>query len=102
MINQPDPDVPFTRTVETKHATGQEIHGTVVCEEYSGHPEKHYPVPTADSLHERHNQELKDRVGLESPIPVVFCGRLANYQYINQDEAILQGLLVADELLERR
>jgi len=102
MINQPDPDVPFTRTVETKHATGQAIPGTVVCEEYPGHPAKHYPVPTADKRHERRNRELKERIGLESPIPAVFCGRLANYQYINQDEAILQGLLVADELLERR
>jgi UDP-galactopyranose mutase len=102
MINQPDPDVPFTRTVETKHATGQAIRGTVVCEEYPGHPAKHYPVPTADNRHERRNRELKGRIGLESPIPVVFCGRLANYQYINQDEAILQGLVVADELLHCR
>ena len=102
MINQPDPDVPFTRTVETKHATGQEIQGTVVCEEYPGYPAKHYPVPTTDNRHERRNRELKDRIGLESPMPVVFCGRLANYQYINQDGAILQGLVVGDELLERR
>ena len=35
-VNQPDPDVPFTRTVETKHASGQRIPGTVVCEEYPG------------------------------------------------------------------
>jgi UDP-galactopyranose mutase len=35
-------------------------------------------------------------------VPVAFCGRLANYQYINQDEAILQGLRTADELLGSR
>jgi UDP-galactopyranose mutase len=34
-------------------------------------------------------------------VPAAFCGRLASYQYINQDEAILQGLRVADELLEQ-
>jgi UDP-galactopyranose mutase len=100
-VNQPDPAVAFTRTVETKHASGQEIRGTVVCEEYPGHPAKHYPVPTADHVHEHRNRELQARIRRESPVPVAFCGRLANYQYINQDEAILQGLRVADELLEQ-
>ena len=80
-INQPDPDVPFTRTVETKHASGQLIRGTIVCEEYPGHPAKHYPVPTADHEHERRNRELQALVRRESPIRVAFCGRLANYQY---------------------
>ena len=101
-VNQPDPDVPFTRTVETKHASGQEIRGTVVCEEYPGHPAKHYPVPTVDHAHQRRNQGLQALIHRESALPVSFCGRLANYQYINQDEAILQGLRVADELLGSR
>ena len=101
-VNQPDPDVPFTRTVETKHASGQVVQGTVVCEEYPGHPAKHYPVPTADHVHERRNRELQAFIRQESPVPVAFCGRLASYQYINQDEAILQGLRVADELLGQR
>jgi UDP-galactopyranose mutase len=99
LVNQPDPEVPYTRTVETKHASGQRIGGTVVCEEYPGHPAKHYPVPTADHVHERRNRELQAFIRRESPIPVVFCGRLANYQYINQDEAILQGLRAADKLV---
>ena len=98
-VNQPDADVPFTRTVETKHASGQVVRGTVVCEEHPGYPAKHYPVPTAERVHERRNLELQAFIRRESPVPVVFCGRLANYQYINQDEAILQGLRVADELL---
>jgi UDP-galactopyranose mutase len=101
-VNQPDPDVRFTRTVETKHASGQMIRGTVVCEEYPGHPAKHYPVPTADHVHERRNRELQAFIRRVSPVPVAFCGRLANYQYINQDEAILQGLRAADELLGSR
>ena len=101
-VNQPDPDVPFTRTVETKHASGQRIRGTVVCEEYPGHPAKHYPVPTSDHEHERRNRALQARVRREASMPVAFCGRLANYVYINQDEAILQGLLVGDDLLGSR
>jgi UDP-galactopyranose mutase len=102
VINQPDPHVPFTRTVETKHATGQTIRGTVVCEEYPGHPAKHYPVQTVDNQHEQYNEALKDKIRGNSPIPVLFCGRLATYQYINQDEAIAQGMQVADELLGGR
>jgi UDP-galactopyranose mutase len=98
-VNQPDPDVPFTRTVETKHASGQRIRGTVVCEEHPGHPAKHYPVPTADHEHERRNRALQAFIRRESSVPVVFCGRLANYVYINQDEAILQGLRAADDLI---
>jgi UDP-galactopyranose mutase len=99
VVNQPDPDVPFTRTVETKHASGQRIRGTVLCEEHPGHPAKHYPVPTADHEHEHRNRALQAFVRSESPIPVVFCGRLANYVYINQDEAILQGLRAVDDLI---
>jgi UDP-galactopyranose mutase len=98
-VNHPDPDIPYTRTVETKHASGQLIRGTVVCEEYPGHPAKHYPVPTADGAHEKRNGELQALIRQESPVPVVFCGRLANYRYINQDEAVLQGLRAADDLL---
>jgi UDP-galactopyranose mutase len=77
------------------------IQGTVVCEEYPGHRAKHYPVPTADGEHDARNREIQAFIRRESPLPVAFCGRLANYQYINQDEAILQGLRAADDLLGR-
>jgi UDP-galactopyranose mutase len=59
-------------------------------------------VPTVDHVHERRNRELQAFIRRVSPVPVAFCGRLANYQYINQDEAILQGLRAADELLGSR
>ena len=101
-INQPDPDVPFTRTVETKHASGQLIRGTIVCEEYPGHPAKHYPVPTADHEHERRNRELQALVRRDPLSVSPSAGVSRTYQYINQDKAILQGLLVADELLGPR
>jgi UDP-galactopyranose mutase len=58
-------------------------------------------VPTADHAHEHRNGDLQAFIRRESPLPVVFCGRLANYQYINQDEAVLQGLRAADDLLRR-
>lgn len=98
VINYPDFAVPFTRTVETKHATGQLAPGTVVSEEYPGSPYRHYPIPTVERKYERVNDHLKNEIRNSLTIPVVFCGRLANYQYINQDEAILQGFLAADAL----
>jgi UDP-galactopyranose mutase len=98
-INEPRLDVPFTRTIESKHATGQRIRGTVVCEEYPGTEARHYPVHTQDSVHERENDRLKDFIREAAPRPISFCGRLANYRYINQDEALLEGLRVADALL---
>jgi len=53
VVNRPSLRVPYTRTVETKHATGQRAPGTVVSEEYPGAPARHYPVPTVDRVNER-------------------------------------------------
>lgn len=92
VVNRPSMRVPHTRTVETKHATGQLIDATVVSYEFPGAPARHYPVPTVDGRFESRNRELKTEIATTAPRPIWFCGRLANYQYINQDEAIRQGL----------
>jgi UDP-galactopyranose mutase len=102
IINRPSPDVPYTRTVETKHASGQEILGTVVSEEYPEGDSRHYPVMTVDGQYERINEELKGRIREVCPIPVFFCGRLANYLYINQDEAIRQAMDTASDVIRAR
>ena len=91
-VNWPDRRYPFTRTIETKHATGQRIAGTVVSEEYPGAAARHYPVPTVDRRHELLNERYKEEIRAALDRPVHFCGRLANYLYINQDEAIEQAL----------
>lgn len=99
VVNQPSARVPYTRTVETKHASGQRINGTVVSEEHPGAPARHYPVPTADSIHERRNDALKAEVVARSSRRVYFCGRLANYLYINQDQAIEQAFACATAVI---
>ena len=96
VTNRPSPRVPYTRTVETKHATGQQIAGTVVSEEMPGAPRRHYPVLTADGANERRNAELANKIAERFDIPVYFAGRLATYRYINQDEAIADAMAVAD------
>ena len=45
------------------------------------------------------NKNLKDEIIKTSRLPIYFCGRLANYQYINQDEAILQGFECAKKII---
>jgi len=48
------------------------------------------------------NEALKRFVRDETPVPAYFCGRLANYQYINQDEAVRQGIDCARTVLSSR
>jgi UDP-galactopyranose mutase len=98
VTNRPSTRVPYTRTVETKHATGQQIGGTVVSEEMPGAPRRHYPVLTADGANERRNTELAQKIAEHFDIPVYFAGRLATYRYINQDEAIADAMAVADRV----
>ncbi len=98
VTNRPSLRVPYTRTVETKHATGQHIGGTVVSQEMPGAPHRHYPVLTADGANERRNAELAAAIAERVPIPVYFAGRLATYRYINQDEAIADAMAVADRV----
>jgi UDP-galactopyranose mutase len=101
VVNRPSTRVPYTRTVETKHASGQQIDGTVVSEEHPGAAARHYPVATVDGENERRNvalqQEVRERVG---NLPTFFCGRLASYTYIDQDQAIGRALECA-ALVER-
>jgi UDP-galactopyranose mutase len=99
VINHPSAAVPYTRTVETKHATDQRINATVVSEEYPGAPHRHYPVATPDGRNERLNRKLQEEIAASTQMPVYFAGRLANYLYINQDEAIRQGFDCADTIL---
>lgn len=100
VVNRPSARVPYTRTVETKHATGQLVGATVVSEEYPGSSDRHYPVATVDGRNQRANQELaRAIVDRCPPGSVHLVGRLAEYLYINQDEAIRRGIDCAQRIL---
>ena len=99
VVNRPSLRVPYTRTVETKHASGQRIGGTVVSEEHPGAPARHYPVPTVDGRYERRNVELQEEVRARSEgLRTFFCGRLATYTYIDQDQAIARAFACVEEV----
>ncbi len=102
VVNRPSLRVPYTRTVETKHATGQRINATVVSEEHPGADARHYPVHTLDSRHEQRNVALQRTIcEMLEPVPVFFCGRLATYTYIDQDQAIARALECAAAVARR-
>ena len=103
VVNRPSLRVPYTRTVETKHASGQRIGGTVVSEEHPGAPARHYPVPTVDGRYEALNAELQQEVRERlSNVQMHFCGRLSTYTYIDQDQAIDRAFACADGILGGR
>lgn len=99
VVNRPSLRVPYTRTVETKHATGQQISGTIVSEEMPGAPARHYPVHDVDGANDALNRELKAQIEEATPLPLTFAGRLANYTYIDQDQAIAGGLAAAADVM---
>jgi UDP-galactopyranose mutase len=100
VVKRPSPNVPYTRTIETKHATRQRAPGTIVSYEYPGAAARHYPVPTLDRAGAIANDELRDLVREVLNRPTAFAGRLATYRYIDMDEAIRSGWRAAEELLD--
>lgn len=98
-INRPSLRRPYTRTIETKHASGQHVLGTVVSEEHPRDGLRHYPVPSLDGAGLRRNAELQAEVAAQIPVPTWFCGRLAEYRYLDQDQAIRSALDTAAAVL---
>ncbi|MGZ0708419.1 UDP-galactopyranose/dTDP-fucopyranose mutase family protein [Coraliomargarita sp. W4R53] len=90
-VNYPGPE-PFTRTVETKHITGQQINGTTVVKEFSvdyevgKDPFYPIPAPAAQALYQRYKREA------ELLPNVHFIGRLGTYKYYNMDQVVGMAL----------
>jgi len=97
-INEPQMDVPYTRTTEFKHLTGQDHDGTSLVREYplgDGEGDPYYPIPNPETkaLYDRY-KALADSVR-----DVTFVGRLAQYRYYNMDQVVAAALTRARDLL---
>ncbi len=98
-VNYPDAEVPFTRIVEIKHATGQETPNSSIVREFpkdwTPDDEPFYPIPAPDtkSVYQRY-AELA-----EAEKNTSFIGRLATYRYYNMDQVTAMALAEADKLL---
>jgi UDP-galactopyranose mutase len=97
-LNEPSSDVPYTRTTEFRHLTGQRHRSSTLCVEYprsAGDP--YYPIPSEETkaLYKRYEDRARREPG------VTFVGRLARYQYLNMDQVTAQALSTYARLAER-
>jgi UDP-galactopyranose mutase len=94
-INEPDEAVPYTRTTEYKHLTGQTHAKTIVSREFpSADGDPFYPVPRAENraLYERYRGLISRERN------VTFVGRLAEYRYYNMDQVVASALATFEQL----
>jgi UDP-galactopyranose mutase len=97
-VNYPN-DHAYTRITEFKHITGQQCPWTTIAREYSqayavGVNEPFYPIPRQENreMFARYREEAANLAGA-----VVFCGRLADYQYYNMDQVVARALVVFEQ-----
>ena len=90
-INHVSGEVEYTRMIEHKYLTGQQADTTTITKEYpQNEGEPFYPIPTEETRHlflkyEAEAKKLKN---------VIFCGRLAEYQYFNMDQVVANTLII--------
>jgi UDP-galactopyranose mutase len=97
-VNYPGAE-PWTRSVEAKHITKQNVSGSTVVREYpeafGPGKEPYYPVPTVESrrLYESYRQAAR---GVSN---VTFLGRLGTYRYLNIDQVVAMTLKGVESLV---
>ncbi len=85
----------YTRVTEYKFLSGISSNATTLSFEYSQtEGEPYYPVPTEENrklylLYKKESEKLKN---------VIFCGRLAEYQYYNMDQVVANCLNLFEKL----
>jgi UDP-galactopyranose mutase len=94
-INEPSEDVPYTRTTEFRHLSGQVHDSSTLAVEYpcsEGDP--YYPIPSdaTRALYKRYEALAAKEAD------VTFVGRLARYQYLNMDQVAGQALATFEKL----
>jgi UDP-galactopyranose mutase len=97
-VNFPSEDVPYTRTVEYRHITGQTAEVSTISRELpTDEGDPFYPVPAPE------NRELYHRYSAlaERDPEVTFVGRLARYQYLNMDQVTAQALVTFERVRGR-
>jgi len=100
-VNYPN-EQDFTRIVEIKHATGQQLPSTTIVREYPQDfgpgREPYYPIPAPDAR--ALYLKYAERAALEKD--VTFVGRLATYRYYNMDQIVGMALAEFDRLRAAR
>ncbi len=96
-VNYPN-DFAFTRIVEMKHITGQNLPVTTIVREfpeaYAAGREPYYPVPcpASKAIYEKYAARAR------AEPDVHFVGRLARYRYYNMDQVVAMALKEFDKI----
>ncbi len=100
VVNYPGREYPFIRIHETKHASQQQIDGTVLGFEFTGASSRYYPVelPINRNLNNQYQDHLREQFG---PKRIFFAGRLANYVYIDMDDCMREAIDTSAEILRQ-
>ncbi len=97
VVNYPQ-EHDFTRITEYKHFHGQRHPRTTICREYpQAEGEPYYPVPRPQNRRRYQDYALR----AQEQRDVRFVGRLAQYRYLNMDQAVAAGFALAAEIIER-
>lgn len=100
-VNYPGKEIPYTRIVEIKHATGQNIDATTIVREFpddwTPSKEPYYPIPTPDAT--TAYQKYASLALAETH--TTFIGRLATYRYYNMDQVTGMALAASEKLIKR-
>jgi UDP-galactopyranose mutase len=95
VYNYTENETEFTRVTEYKYLTSQKLKSTTLSYEYSERDgEPFYPIPNENnrSLYLRYRSEA------QKLNHVIFCGRLAEYQYYNMDQVVANTLKIIRSL----
>ena len=79
----------YTRITEFKYLTGQQHASTSIVYEYpKSEGDPYYPIPRPENaaLYEKYRKLAEAKPRLH------FCGRLANYRYLNMDQVVAQAM----------
>ncbi|HQF42312.1 MAG TPA: UDP-galactopyranose mutase [Ignavibacteriaceae bacterium] len=98
-INFVDKGVPYTRITEHKKLSVQQVDSTSISIEYpQGNGEPFYPIPTEENRH----QYLLYKNEVDKLNNIIFCGRLAEYQYYNMDQVVANTLRLYGIILNEK
>lgn len=100
-VNYPDAEIPFTRIVEMKHATGQQIGASTILREFpkdwTPDDDPFYPIPAPEAR--AAYQRYSELAAAESATS--FIGRLATYRYLNMDQVTGMAIAEAEKLISQ-
>ena len=100
-VNYPNAEIPFTRIVEIKHATGQQIGASTIVREFpkdwTPDDEPFYPIPAPEAR----TAFLRYADLAVTETHTSFIGRLATYRYYNMDQVTAMALAEANKLISK-